>query len=99
MPDQRLFTSQSEPACGSAGGDDQSLGENLFFSNLQCERTFAQVGTDYVTQLIAGTEPSRLGAHVFNQRWSLDTFRESREILHQRGERELASGLVPFQHQ
>ena len=52
-----------------------------------------------MTQLIAGAETARLRAHVFDQRWSLNALGESGKIFYQRGERELASGLMTFEHQ
>ena len=99
MSNQCLLAGQSQPSCRSAGSNDQSLGENLFLTNLQRERAFAQVSTDYMTQLIAGAETARLRAHVFDQRWTLNAFGESGKIFYQRSERELATRLVTFQHQ
>src|SRR3954462_7081583 len=99
MSDQGLLAGQSQPPCGSAGRNDQSLGENLFFTDLQGERTFAEVGADHMTQFIVRAETPRLCAHVLDQRWSLNALGEARKIFYHGGERELASGLMTFQHQ
>src|SRR4051812_43296975 len=46
-----------------------------------------------------GAKPLRLLLHVLDQLGALDAVRKSGEVLHQRGERELAAGLMPFDHQ
>ena len=61
--------------------------------------TLFQIGADYVPQLILRAKSSRLLAHVLDQLGSLDAFGKSRKIFHQRGERELPSGLMAFDHQ
>src|SRR5208282_349272 len=52
-----------------------------------------------MAQLVLSAEASRLLAHVLNQFGSLDTFRKAGKVFHQGGKRELASGLMPLNHQ
>ena len=52
-----------------------------------------------MAQLILRPKASRLLAHVLNQLGALDALGKPGEILHQGGERELASGLMAFNHQ
>src|ERR1700683_2710317 len=47
---------------------------------------------------VFGAETFRLLAHVLDQLWSQEAIGKAGKVLHQRGKRELAAGLVPFDH-
>ncbi len=99
MTDQRLFPGQSQPASRGPAGDDQGARVNRLLAKIHCEGPLAEVNADYVAQLILRAKASRLLAHVLNQLGALNTLGKSGEIFYQSSERELASGLVSFNHQ
>ena len=99
MTNQRLLTGQSQPSRRSSAGNNQCARMNGLFADIDCKRALAEIGTDYVAELILSTEAPGLLAHILNQFRTLDAFRKTGEILHQSGKRELASRLVAFKHQ
>ena len=99
VSDQCLFAGQSQPARRGSAGDDQGAGVNGFLAQIQGKRAFAQIGADHVAKLILRPEAGRLLAHVLDQLGTLNALGKAGEILHQRGQRELASGFVTFEHQ
>ena len=52
-----------------------------------------------MAKLILRPESPRLLTHILDQFGTLNTFGKSREVFHQCGQRELASGFVTFEHQ
>ena len=99
MPDQCLLAGQSQPAGRGPAGDDQGAGVDRLLAKIHRERPPAEIDAGHVAQLILRPKASRLLAHVLNQLRALDAFGKPGEILHQRGERELASGLMALDHQ
>src|SRR5260370_21898673 len=99
MPDQCLLIRQSQPPCRGAAGYDQRARLDCLFSNLNSERTFAEIHRGDLRQLVLRSEPFRLASHISDQFWSLNTVWKSWKILDQCSEGELASWLMPFQHQ
>src|SRR4051794_11574797 len=96
MPDQRLLARKPQPASGSPAGDDQSFRLNGFLAQSESKRAFAQVSLGQVPGADLGAEPNSLSLHVLDELRPLNAFRKAGEILHQRGERKLAAGLVAF---
>src|SRR5262249_42671464 len=91
---------QSKPASRSATGDDQSTSAyGLAAAKVELEGAFCEVSLDQMAAHKIRAETGSLPAHIFYQLWPLDSFREAREILHQRSERELAAGLMAVNHQ
>ena len=99
VPDQRFFARQSQPACRGPAGDDQGAGVNRLLAKIHREGPLAQIHAGHMAQLILRPKTSRLLAHVLNQFGSLNAFGKPGKIFHQRGERELASRLMAFNHQ
>ena len=85
MSDQSLLAGQSQPACRGTAGDDQRPGVNGFFLNFDFQRPFAQIGADYVSQLILSPETGGLLAHVLDELRTLNSVGKAGEIFHQRG--------------
>jgi hypothetical protein len=48
---------------------------------------------------VFGAKARGLLAHVLYQFWALDALRKAGKVFYQRGKRELAAGLVAFNHQ
>ncbi len=99
MADEFLLVRQAQPPRRSATGDDQRLRVYLMLAEMQQKRPLAQVGAGQVRHAIFRAEAFRLLAHVLDQLRPHDPFGKAGEILHQRGERELAAGLVALDQQ
>ena len=99
MADQRLLIRQSQPTCRRSAGNNERLRLDRIFAHLKRERTFAEVRRSHMRQFVFGAKTLRLAAHIGNQLWALNSVRKSGKIFHQRGQRKLAAGLVPFQYQ
>src|SRR3954468_6043709 len=97
VSDQSLFAGQPEPPGGSAAGDDQGLSLDGLFTELQGERTLTEIGAGKMTGANLSAEARGLALHVLDQLRTLNAFRKSGKIFYQRGERELAAGLVAFE--
>ncbi len=70
-----------------------------FLAQIQGKGTFAKVGTDHVAKLVLRPKAPCLLAHVLDQLGPLNALGKSREIFHQGGKRQLASGFMTFEHQ
>ena len=99
MSNQRLLIRKAEPARRCAARNDQCAGSNRLFPELNGEWPLAEISAANMAQLIVRPETRGLPPHVLDQLRSLDAFGEPGEIFHQCGERELASGFMPFDDQ
>src|SRR5579863_4517097 len=90
---------QSQPACRSATGDNQGPGVDHLVAGVDLEWTLAKVDAADMAVFVFRAETRRLLAHVFDQFGALDAFRESREVFHQGGKRELSARLMAFDDQ
>ena len=86
MPNQRLLVGKAQPARRCAAGDDQSLRLDGVFADLQGEWPLGQIGRRDVSQLVLSAKALRLLAHIGNQFRTLNSFRETGKIFHQRGQ-------------
>ena len=98
VADERLLTGQAEPARGrSRRNDERARADGLLVgANVELVRVFPEVDGDEVRHLEFGTEADRLLLHVLDQLRALDARRPARKVLDQRGDGELAAGLVAF---
>ena len=94
MADQLLLVFEAEPARGGAGGDDHRARLDPLAFDVEAEGTLREIGIDDGAVDVLGAEILRLLLHVLDQFRAVDAFGEAREILHQRGERELSAGFV-----
>ena len=99
MADQLLLMRQPEPPCRSSAGNDQRLRVHLLFAQVQQKRPLAEIGAGEVGHAVFGAEPLRLFSHVLYQLRAQNTLRKAGKILDQRGQGELAAGLVALYHQ
>src|ERR1700686_202971 len=99
VADELLFLRQSQPARGSPAGDNQGLSVNLMNAQMQQKWPLAQVGAGQMRHAVFRAKAFRLLSHVLNQLGAENTLGKSREVLDQRGHRELSTRLVPFDDQ
>src|SRR5580698_2295988 len=97
VTDELLFVRKPQPARGSPAGNDQCFSVDNFVTDMQLERALTEICTGDMAVFVFGAKARGLLAHVFDQFRPLDAFRETRKILHQRGQRELSAWLVPLQ--
>src|SRR5438477_4228955 len=90
---------QSQPSRRGATGNDQGLGVDLVFSDVQQEWAFAEVGAGYMPEHVFGTKALRLLAHVLDEFGALDTLGKAGKVLDQSGDGELSARLVAFNDQ
>ena len=84
VPDKGLLAGQSQPARRSAAGNNESARKQRVFAHLHGERALAQVGAGGVAVPVFRAKALCLAAHVIHQFRSLDAFRKTWEIFHQR---------------
>ena len=97
MADEGLLGRQAEPAGRGAGGDDERAGADELAVHCELEGSFADVGGGEVAVGDLGAEAGRLLLHVVDELGTLDAVGPSGEVFDQRGDGELASGLVAFE--
>ena len=95
MTDQLLFGLEPQPAGRGAGGDDESLRLDPFPVHVQAKRAFGEICLDHGAVHVFGAELLGLPPHIFNEDRAVDAVGETGEILDQRCQRELSSGLMP----
>ena len=88
-----------EPAGAGAGRDDQRARVDgvLAGAEVQLVRVLAEVDGDEVGHLQFGAEARRLLLHVLDQVGALNALGPAGKVLDQRGDGELAAGLVAFE--
>ena len=100
VTDQRLLAGQAQPTRAGAGGDDQRAGrESRRPRSEAVMRIRAQIHRSEMGQLEGRAEAGGLLLHVVDQFRPLNALRPAGKVLHQRGHRELAAGLVALQNQ
>jgi hypothetical protein len=68
-------------------------------ADVQQKWALAQIDASEMRHAVFSSETLRLLAHVLDQLRAKNAFGEAREILDQRGERELSAGFVAFDDQ
>ena len=99
VADERLFAGQSQPARAGAGGDDERAGKHFADGCVEADGMFAHFNRVEVRKLELRSKARRLLLHVFDQLGALDAVGPAGKVLHQAGDRELASGLMALQNQ
>ena len=94
VADQLLLVGQIEPARRCAGGNDQRASFQPLVIHFEAEGALGKIGFDDGAVQVLGAEMLGLLLDVLDQDGAVDAFGKSREIFDQRGERELAAGLV-----
>jgi hypothetical protein len=99
VADERLLGGQAEPAGAGSAGDDERAGVDGIFAGAEVQLIWvlAEVGGDELGHLEFGAEADGLLLHVLDEFGALDTFGPAGEVFHQRGDGELAAGLVALE--
>src|ERR1700676_716955 len=69
------------------------------FPNVQGKRRATQIGFGDVPVLVLRAKAASLSTHVFDKLRTLNSFRKSWEVFHERCKRELAAGFVTLKNQ
>ncbi len=101
MADERLLAGQAKPTGACARGDDERAGVDGFLAGAEIEDVgmLREVGGDEVGHPEFRAEADGLLFHVLDEFGTLDAFGPAGEVFDQRGDGELASGLVAFEDQ
>src|ERR1700676_697170 len=67
VSDELLLVRQSEPARGSATGNDECTGVDDLMADMQLKRILAEIDAGHVAVFIFGAKARRLLAHVLDQ--------------------------------
>jgi len=95
--DEGLLGGKAEPAGRRAARDDEGAGLNDVFADGELEGALGEVGGGEVGHAKLGAEAGGLLLHVFNEFGTLDAVRPAGEVFDERGDGELAAGLVAFE--
>ncbi len=99
VADEGLLAGQAEPARAGAGGDDERAGVDFAGGGLEPDRVGAEFGGVEVRELKLGAEAGGLLLHVVDELGALDAFGPAGKVFDQRGDGELAAGLVAFKNE
>jgi hypothetical protein len=97
VADEGLFGGKVQPACTGARGDDESAGVDGLFAEVEGEGTFGEIDGAEMGEAQLCSEADGLLLHVLDEVGALDALRPAGEVFNQRGDGELASGLVAFE--
>lgn len=97
MADEGLLRGKAKPARGGAGGDDERARENELAVHRELERRLADIGGGEMAVRDLGAEAGGLLFHVVDELGALNAFGPAGEVFDQRGDGELAAGLVAFE--
>jgi hypothetical protein len=99
VADEGLFGGQIEPARAGAGGDDERARVDGLVAEVEREGVFGEIDGGEVGHAQFGAEADRLLLHVLDELGALDAFGPAGKVFDQRGDGELAAGLVAFEDQ
>ncbi len=99
VADERLLRRQAEPACRGSTGDDESAGVDDLVAEVEREGVLREIGSGEMAEAELRAETRGLLADVFDELGALYAIGPAGKVLDQRGDGELAAGLVAFQHQ
>ncbi len=99
VADERLLAGQAEPAGAGAGGDDERAGVDGLLAGAEVEDVgvLREVGGDELGHLELRAEADGLLLHVLDELGALDALGPAGEVFDQRGDGELAAGLVALE--
>jgi hypothetical protein len=97
ITDKGLLGGEIEPARTRSGGNDERAGANDLAADGELDRTFGEIDGVEVSHFELGPEADGLLLHVLDELGTLDAFRPAGEVFNQRGDGELAAGLVAFE--
>ena len=97
VADESLLGGKVQPACAGARGDDESAGVDGLLAEVEGEGTFGEIDGVEVGEAQLCSEADSLLLHVLDEVGALNTLGPSGEVFDERGDGELASGLVAFE--
>ena len=97
MADEGLLGGEVEPAGGGAGGDDEGAGVDGLLAEVEREGMLGEIDGVEVGHAQLGTEADGLLLHVLDELGTLDALGPAGKVFDQRGDGELAAGLVAFE--
>ena len=97
VADERLLGGQIEPARAGAGGDDERAGVDGLVAEVELEGMLGEIDGAEVGHAQLGAEADGLLLHVLDELGALDALGPAGKVFDQRGDGELAAGLVAFE--
>jgi hypothetical protein len=94
VADEGLFGGKVEPTGAGAGGDDEGTGVDGLVTDVEREGTPGEIDGAEVGHAQLCAEAYGLLLHVLNKIGTLNAFGPAGEVFYQRGDGELAAGLV-----
>src|SRR5215470_13402306 len=99
MTDQCLLARQAKPPGGSTAGHDEGSRFELVIAHLKLEWALAQIRCSHVRQLVFRPKTLGLPTHISDQFRPLNSLWETRKVLDQGCQRELAARFMSFEYQ
>jgi hypothetical protein len=97
VADEGLFAGQVQPAGRGSGGDDEGAGVDGLLAKVKLEGALGEIDGGEVRHFELGAEADGLLLHVLDELGALDAFGPAGEVFDERGDGELAAGLVALQ--
>jgi hypothetical protein len=97
VADEGLLGGEIQPAGAGARGDDESAGVDGLFAEVEGEGTFGEIDGAEMGEAQLCSEADGLLLHVLDEVGALDALGPAGEVFNQRGDGELAAGLVAFE--
>jgi hypothetical protein len=97
VADEGLLGGEIEPARAGSRGDDEGASVDGFFAEVEGKGTLGEVDGAEVSEAKLCTEAYGLFLHVLDEVGALNTLGPAGKVFNQRGDGELASGLVAFE--
>ena len=97
VADEGLLGGEVEPARGGAGGDDERAGVDGLLADGELEGVLGESTAARWAMRELGAEAGGLLLHVLDELGALDAFGPAGEVFDERGDGELAAGLVAFE--
>jgi len=92
-----LLGGEIEPARRRPGGDDEGPGVDGLFAKVKFEGALGEIDGGEVRHFELGAEADGLLLHVLDEVGALDALGPAGKVFDQRGDGELAAGLVAFE--
>jgi hypothetical protein len=97
VADEGLLRGQVEPASAGTAGDDEGASVDDVLADVEDEGGLGEIDGGEMGHGELGAEAGGLLLHVLDELRALDAFGPAGEVLHERGDGELAAGLVAFE--
>jgi len=100
VADEGLFAGQAEPTGAGSAGDDEGAGaEDVAAGDIQLDGALGEIGAEQVAVAKFCAKAGRLFVHVVDELGALDAFGPAGKIFDERGDGQLAAGLMAFQNE